>query len=179
MKMWINTMEKCVRSPVGANCSKLAAFFVSYTTSTLSVNIININSSKPNFIYFLTADTLQELRLPVISTAECRRRTIFLPLYKITDEMFCAGYPRGGRDACLGDSGGPLMCPSSEGKWSLLGEFESRWCINLQFRLTMISFFQRHHKQWRRLWTTWQAGGLYQSFFLCKLDSKRNQLRQS
>ena len=50
-----------------------------------------------NFI----ADTLQEVRLPVISTEECRKRTIFLPLYKITDNMFCAGYDRGGRDACL------------------------------------------------------------------------------
>ncbi|XP_024086274.1 serine protease nudel-like [Cimex lectularius] len=66
-------------------------------------------------------DTLQEVQLPVISTAECRKRTIFLPLYKVTDNMFCAGYERGGRDACLGDSGGPLMCQESDGRWTLTG----------------------------------------------------------
>ncbi|XP_008190743.1 uncharacterized protein LOC103312277 isoform X2 [Tribolium castaneum] len=66
-------------------------------------------------------DTLQEVLVPVISTAECRKRTVFLPLYKITDDMFCAGYERGGRDACLGDSGGPLMCPEPDGKWLLQG----------------------------------------------------------
>ncbi|XP_054156516.1 uncharacterized protein LOC128954924 isoform X2 [Oppia nitens] len=66
-------------------------------------------------------DTLQEVKLPVISTEECRKRTLFLPLYKITDNMFCAGYDRGGRDACLGDSGGPLMCQKRNGKWFLLG----------------------------------------------------------
>ncbi|KAJ3639838.1 hypothetical protein Zmor_003173 [Zophobas morio] len=66
-------------------------------------------------------DTLQEVLVPVISTAECRKRTVFLPLYKITDDMFCAGYERGGRDACLGDSGGPLMCPEANGKWVLQG----------------------------------------------------------
>ena len=59
---------------------------------------------------YVSADTLQEVELPVISTSECRKRTLFLPLYKITDNMFCAGFERGGRDACLGDSGGPLMC---------------------------------------------------------------------
>lgn len=47
------------------------------------------------------ADTLQEVQLPIISSEECRKRTLFLPLYKITEDMFCAGYERGGRDACL------------------------------------------------------------------------------
>uniref|UniRef100_A0AAR5PWV3 Peptidase S1 domain-containing protein n=1 Tax=Dendroctonus ponderosae TaxID=77166 RepID=A0AAR5PWV3_DENPD len=66
-------------------------------------------------------DTLQEVQIPVISTPECRKRTLFLPLYKITDDMFCAGFDRGGRDACLGDSGGPLMCPEPNGRWTLQG----------------------------------------------------------
>ncbi|XP_023934064.2 uncharacterized protein LOC112043038 isoform X2 [Bicyclus anynana] len=65
-------------------------------------------------------DTLQEVELPVISTAECRRRTRLLPLYRVTDDMFCAGYERGGRDACLGDSGGPLMCQEAD-KWYIYG----------------------------------------------------------
>ncbi|KFM59829.1 Enteropeptidase, partial [Stegodyphus mimosarum] len=66
-------------------------------------------------------DSLQEVRLPVISTEECRKKIIFLTMYHLTDNMFCAGYERGGRDACLGDSGGPLMCQRNDGRWLLLG----------------------------------------------------------
>lgn len=65
---------------------------------------------------------MQEVQVPVISTEECRKRTIFLPLYNITEEMFCAGYDRGGRDACLGDSGGPFICPEESGKWVIHGK---------------------------------------------------------
>lgn len=74
-------------------------------------------------IFFVAvADTLQEVQVPLISTAECRKRTVFLPLYSVTENMFCAGFERGGRDACLGDSGGPLMCPESDGRWVLQGD---------------------------------------------------------
>ncbi|XP_065567491.1 uncharacterized protein LOC136031714 isoform X2 [Artemia franciscana] len=66
-------------------------------------------------------DTLQEVQLPLVSTEECRKRTLFLPLYQPNDNMFCAGYDRGGRDACLGDSGGPLMCQEEGGNWKLYG----------------------------------------------------------
>ncbi|XP_043205533.1 uncharacterized protein LOC122372436 [Amphibalanus amphitrite] len=66
-------------------------------------------------------DTLQEVELPLITSQQCKKRTSRLPLYKITDDMFCAGYDRGGRDACLGDSGGPLMCQEPSGEWTLTG----------------------------------------------------------
>ena len=71
--------------------------------------------------FLFSADTLQEVQLPLIPTEECRRRTLFLPLYRVTDDMFCAGFDRGGRDACLGDSGGPLMCQRTDGHWELTG----------------------------------------------------------
>lgn len=65
---------------------------------------INTTFNTRSLIFILhlpTADSLQEVRLPVISSRECQRRSIFLPAYRITPNMFCAGYDRGGRDACL------------------------------------------------------------------------------
>ena len=35
--------------------------------------------------------------------------------------MICAGYEEGGKDTCSGDSGGPLQCLGSDGRWKLVG----------------------------------------------------------
>jgi len=35
--------------------------------------------------------------------------------------MICAGYAEGEKDACEGDSGGPLQCLSPSGRWKLVG----------------------------------------------------------
>ncbi|KAK2496633.1 hypothetical protein MC885_013674 [Smutsia gigantea] len=65
--------------------------------------------------------TLQKLKVPIIDSEICSR------LYwqgagqgVITEDMLCAGYLEGERDACLGDSGGPLMCQVG-GTWLLAG----------------------------------------------------------
>lgn len=44
--------------------------------------------------------------------------------YKITENMFCAGYHQGRMDSCAGDSGGPLLCRDpnkSNHPWTVFG----------------------------------------------------------
>jgi secreted trypsin-like serine protease len=48
---------------------------------------------------------LREVVVPVLADDECRAEA---GSYR-ADVMTCAGYPEGGRDACEGDSGGPMV----------------------------------------------------------------------
>lgn len=78
---------------------------------------------KKIYLHTSTADSLQEVEVPLISTEDCWRKTLFLPLYRITSGMLCAGFENGTKDACLGDSGGPLVC-SLENRYVLQGIFQ-------------------------------------------------------
>ena len=50
--------------------------------------------------------TLQKVDVPIITNDACKA----YPRYNIvTDNMICAGFPQGGKDACQGDSGGALF----------------------------------------------------------------------
>ncbi|XP_054145421.1 coagulation factor IX [Melozone crissalis] len=63
-----------------------------------------------------TATTLQVLRVPFVDRPTCLKSTST----SILQNMFCAGFPSGGRDTCEGDSGGPYTT-EIEGTWFLTG----------------------------------------------------------
>uniref|UniRef100_H2Y270 Peptidase S1 domain-containing protein n=1 Tax=Ciona intestinalis TaxID=7719 RepID=H2Y270_CIOIN len=61
-------------------------------------------------------DKLKELRLPLISSAECRSNW---PNH--FHEAWICTVGAYNEDACAGDSGGPLVKQGSDGRWELVG----------------------------------------------------------
>jgi len=64
---------------------------------------------------------LHKVEVPIIDNDECIKwhedKNILVQLHS---EMFCAGHRDGKMDACLGDSGGPLII-NHENRWTLIG----------------------------------------------------------
>jgi len=83
-------------------------------TYGLDTNVSNIYPSNQQI--------LKEAKLPLVSHDTCQKSLIDLRRfgYCVTKRMRCAGYARGGVDACRGDSGGPLVCHRNR-KWYLMG----------------------------------------------------------
>lgn len=64
-------------------------------------------------------DILNEVMVPIINSTLCSSSEFYGRRFH-SDIMVCAGYRKGGKDACNGDSGGPLICKRN-GLWTLSG----------------------------------------------------------
>ncbi len=71
----------------------------------------------PSFRMMKSPSLLQKVDVPLVSAKACNES------YKgtITDRMICAGLTQGGKDACYGDSGGPLIARDANGAAKLIG----------------------------------------------------------
>jgi secreted trypsin-like serine protease len=63
-------------------------------------------------------DNLLQAVVPITSNAVCNGPRSYPGM--IQNNMLCAGYQQGGTDACVGDSGGPLIVPTNNG-WRQVG----------------------------------------------------------
>ena len=60
---------------------------------------------------------LQQVELPIVSEEDCTNSMGRM----INENLLCAGFSEGGKDACHGDSGSPLVVPDGSGGWRLAG----------------------------------------------------------
>uniref|UniRef100_A0A3Q0REW7 Peptidase S1 domain-containing protein n=1 Tax=Amphilophus citrinellus TaxID=61819 RepID=A0A3Q0REW7_AMPCI len=60
---------------------------------------------------------LQKAAVNIIEQTDCQQSYGNV----LTPNMMCAGFMEGGRDTCLGDSGGPLTCRQPSGQWFIAG----------------------------------------------------------
>ncbi|XP_021915461.1 venom protease-like isoform X2 [Zootermopsis nevadensis] len=65
----------------------------------------------------LPSPVLMEVAVPVWNLSRCQSRFT----QPVLDTALCAGAEEGGRDACRGDSGGPLMLQLQSGRWATIG----------------------------------------------------------
>ncbi|XP_012288932.1 trypsin 3A1 [Orussus abietinus] len=80
----------------------------------------------------ILSSQLLKVDVPILSQEECDRSGY--AEHRVTENMFCAGYLDGGRDACRGDSGGPLQVLGPNGHYEFAGIISwGRGCARPRF----------------------------------------------
>ena len=76
----------------------------------------------PQFPFAVTSTYLRALNIPVIPTTTCKKihhaKDVLNMIFRTN---LCTLFVAGGRDACGGDSGGPLACRMNSGQYILGG----------------------------------------------------------
>ncbi|RTG84270.1 uncharacterized protein DC041_0004564 [Schistosoma bovis] len=78
---------------------------VEYNDNKMESRIIGGELSRPDSPI---SNELRHLYIPLLNLTVCNQTGAYQG--KLTETMICAGYIRGGKDSCQGDSGSPLMC---------------------------------------------------------------------
>ncbi len=69
-----------------------------------------------------TTAKLMEVEVTVQKREACQANyKVVVPASRVTENMFCAGEPAGGKDSCQGDSGGFIGAPLGDGRFVQLG----------------------------------------------------------
>ena len=117
----------------------------------------NINVTGPQ------SDVLQEVNVSTITNQECAE---YLGQRRISSAMICAGAP--GKDACTGDSGGPLAVLGPDGRYSQIGIERFIQCKDQS--PNFIPWIFRNSVMGKRLRKRRIPWGLHQSYGSSGLD---------
>ncbi|XP_066504518.1 mannan-binding lectin serine protease 1 isoform X2 [Hoplias malabaricus] len=103
-------------SPLPHTLGVVAGWGINTGNASMSESVLNSNPG-------IVSEVLQYVKLPVVEQEECEASYASRSVdYNITENMFCAGFYEGGRDTCLGDSGGAFVIEDTKsGRWVAQG----------------------------------------------------------
>lgn len=98
----------------GASMHAIALPSMNETIADNTMCVVTGWGSQKRFTLF-NRTKLRAVDVPVVNQQSCQNDyESTIDSATITPRMICAGFKRGGKDACEGDSGGPLNCPSTK-----------------------------------------------------------------
>ncbi|XP_022083316.1 uncharacterized protein LOC110975282, partial [Acanthaster planci] len=72
-------------------------------------------------LYGSVSPVLKEAQVPLVTWEQCKTYADVRENVFISSDQICAGTADGNNATCSGDSGGPLICRGTSGRWKLVG----------------------------------------------------------